>query len=75
MLYKLPWIRVLVFSVLVNLPPLAASASQSPIVAYLENAEYLGMVPCAGPCERRCEIIYEQQQIDTCQVQADVFEV
>ena len=72
MLDKLPWIRVLVFSVVVNLPPLAASANQQQIEILLEGAEYLGPVPCVSANESPCEIIYQQQLIDTCHIQNNV---
>ena len=73
MLYKLPWVRFLVFIVVVNLPPLAASANQNPMKAIFGEAEYLGTIPCAGPITSPCEIIYQQQQVDTCHVQNDIF--
>ena len=62
MFYKMPWIRFLVFSVVVNLPPLAASANQSPVPvveALFGEVAYLGPAPCQSPCE----IIYQQQQV------------
>ena len=71
MFYKMPWIRFLVFSVVVNLPPLAASANQSPVPvveALFGEVAYLGPAPCQSPCE----IIYQQQQVDTCHRQNDL---
>ncbi len=67
MLYKLSWIRFLVFSVVINLPPLAASADQNPVQALFGEVDYLGTTPCQNPCE----IIYQQQQVDTCHLKSD----
>ena len=68
MYYKMPWIRFLVFSVVVNLPPLAASGNQSQVEVLFGEMDYLGAAPCQTPCE----IIYQQQQVDTCRVQNDI---
>ena len=66
--YKMSWIWFLIFSVLINLPPLAASANTGVVEVLFGETDYLGLSPCHTPYE----IIYQQEQIDTCQLQNEI---
>ena len=65
MRYEMSWVRLLLFGVLTQLPLFAASANIGEAELVFGEMNHLGMAPCGVPCE----VIYEHQQVDTCQIQ------
>ena len=65
MSYKTSWARFLLLGVSIQLSPLVASANVSDAEVVFGEMRHLGIAPCNLPCE----VIYEHQQVDTCQIQ------